>query len=329
MRKIWASYGCIAVTAVVAAVMLAVPVTAGSGEADRTVRVETAAVSKGTVERILALSGRVRYETEYGALAPATGIVAEVYVQPGQRVTAGQALFRMDGTAQEAAVSACLARGESVSAALPVEMNGTAEVLQSATAENLTASQLALEALTVRAQVDGLVQQVNVTSHSGVAAGTLAMALSGEKQQVVVNAALRDAEKLQRGQRASILVRGAQQAMATVESIGAAVTDATTGQVTCEVVLSLDQSLDLPLGAQVEAEVELLRAENVTVVPLQAISETGSVWWVADGRAWETDAAVIAQDEVSAWVALPEGVSVVVNSAKELAQGQRVKEMTP
>lgn len=66
MRKIWASYGCIAVTAVVAAVMLAVPVTAGSGEADRTVRVETAAVSKGTVERILALSGRVRYETEYG-----------------------------------------------------------------------------------------------------------------------------------------------------------------------------------------------------------------------------------------------------------------------
>lgn len=309
--------------------MLAVPVTAGSGEADRTVRVETAAVSKGTVERILALSGRVRYETEYGALAPATGIVAEVYVQPGQRVTAGQALFRMDGTTQEAAVSACLARGESVSAALPVEMNGTAEVLQSATAENLTASQLALEALTVRAQVDGLVQQVNVTSHSGVAAGTLAMALSGEKQQVVVNAALRDAEKLQRGQRASILVQGAQQAMATVESIGAAVTDATTGQVTCEVVLSLDQSLDLPLGAQVEAEVELLRAENVTVVPLQAISETGSVWWVADGRAWETDAAVIAQDEVSAWVALPEGVSVVVNSAKELAQGQRVKEMTP
>lgn len=329
MRKIWASYGCIAVTAVVAAVMLAVPVTAGSGEADRTVRVETAAVSKGTVERILALSGRVRYETEYGALAPATGIVAEVYVQPGQRVTAGQALFRMDGTAQEEAVSACLARGESVSAALPVKMNGTAEVLQSATAENLTASQLALEALTVRAQVDGLVQQVNVTSHSGVAAGTLAMALSGEKQQVVVNAALRDAEKLQRGQRASILVQGAQQAMATVESIGAAVTDATTGQVTCEVVLSLDQSLDLPLGAQVEVEVELLRAENVTVVPLQAISETGSVWWVADGRAWETDAAVIAQDEVSAWVALPEGVSVVVNSAKELAQGQRVKEMTP
>lgn len=329
MRKIWASYGCIAVTAVVAAVMLAVPVTAGSGEADRTVRVETAAVSKGTVERILALSGRVRYETEYGALAPATGIVAEVYVQPGQRVTAGQALFRMDGAAQEAAVSACLARGESVSAALPVEMNGTAEVLQSATAENLTASQLALEALTVRAQVDGLVQQVNVTSHSGVAAGTLAMALSGEKQQVVVNAALRDAEKLQRGQRASILVQGAQQAMATVESIGAAVTDATTGQVTCEVVLSLDQSLDLPLGAQVEAEVELLRAENVTVVPLQAISETGSVWWVAGGRAWETDVAVIAQDEVSAWVALPEGVSVVVNSAKELAQGQRVKEMTP
>lgn len=329
MRKIWASYGCIAVTAVVAAVMLAVPVTAGSGEADRTVRVETAAVSKGPVERILALSGRVRYETEYGALAPATGIVAEVYVQPGQRVTAGQALFRHGWNGPGSGGVRLLGAGRKRicgAAGGNERYRGSSAICHGG---NLTASQLALEALTVRAQVDGLVQQVNITSHSGVAAGTLAMALSGEKQQVVVNAALRDAEKLQRGQRASILVQGAQQAMATVESIGAAVTDATTGQVTCQVVLSLDQSLDLPLGAQVEAEVELLRAENVTVVPLQAISETGSVWWVADGRAWETDAAVIAQDEVSAWVALPEGVSVVVNSAKELAQGQRVKEMTP
>ena len=140
---------------------------------------------------------------------------------------------------------------------------------------------------------------------------------------------LRDAEKLQRGQRAGIWSQGVQQTMATVERIGAAVTDTATGQVTCEVVFSLDQALDLPLGAQVEAEVELLKAENVTVVPLQALSQTGSVWWIADGRAWETDAAVVAQDEVSAWVALPEGVSVVVSSAKELAQGQRVKEMTP
>ncbi len=329
MRKIWASYGCLAVTAAVAAMMIAAPAIAGNSETERTVRVETVTVSRGTVERILALSGRVRYETEYGALAPSTGIVAEVYVRPGERVQAGQALFRMDGTAQEAAVTACLAREEGVSAALPETLHGAAGMLQSATSENLAASQLALEALTVRAQVDGLVQQVHVTSHSGVAAGTLAMALSGGRQQVAVTAALRDAEKLHPGQRASILVQGVEQSMATVESIGAAVTNETTGQVTCEVILSLDQTLDLPLGAQVEAEVELLRAENVTVVPLQAVSETGSIWWIADGRAWETDAAVVAQDEVSAWVALPEGVSVVVDSVQALAQGQRIKEMTP
>ena len=88
MRKLKASYACVAVTALAVAVMLLLP----QSRQEAPIAVQTAQVRLGSVERILALSGRVRYETEYAALAPAAGLVAEVYVSPGERVLAGQPL---------------------------------------------------------------------------------------------------------------------------------------------------------------------------------------------------------------------------------------------
>lgn len=326
MRRTRTTWCCLAVTAVAAALMTLLP---GAGEAPAQ-RVATTRVSLGTVERVLALSGRVRYATEYAALTPVTGRVAEVYVTQGQRVYAGQPLFRMDGEAQEAAVMACLGKQAGTAgmdtAALP---SAAQAYLDTETTQELALSQAALNALTVRAQVDGLVQQVSVTAHSGAAAGSVAMALSGEEQRIAVTAAQRDAEKLQPGQRARILVKGEKQTWATVVSIAPAATDATTGQVTCEVTLSPDESLSLPLGAQVEAEVSLLRAQQVPTVPLTALTPEGGVWWVEDGRAWTAEHAVIAQDEVCAWVALPEGIQVVTSAAEPLTQGIRVKEEAP
>ena len=282
-------------------------------------------------QRILALSGRVRYETEYAALAPAAGLVAEVYVSPGERVLAGQPLFRMDGTMQEAAISARLSVQDiSALSAVPQEWSQTAKSLrEEERADSLALSQAELSALTVRAQVDGLVQQVNVTAHSGVAAGTVAMALSGEEQRVVITAALRDAEKLQAGQHARILSQGEALAEALVERIGPAVTDASTGQVTCEIVLRPDQRLALPLGAQVDAEVMLQHAELVPVLPVTAITQEDALWWVSDGRAWAAEDTVIAMDDASAWVALPEGTAVVVSSDEHLYPGCRVREVQP
>lgn len=99
------------------------------------------------------------------------GLVAEVYVSPGERVLAGQPLFRMDGTMQEAAISARLSVQDiSVLSAVPQEWSQTAQSLrEEERTDSLALSQAELSALTVRAQVDGLVQQVNVTAHSGVA----------------------------------------------------------------------------------------------------------------------------------------------------------------
>lgn len=330
MRKTGASYGCLAVTAAVTAALLFLPSAGAGGRQARVASVETAQVRLGTVERRLALSGRVRYETEYAALSPASGIVAEVYVRQGQHVSAGQPLFRLDGTMQEAAMAACLSQQTSVSADVPEILSHAAQEMRAASAvDSLRASQQALDALTVRAQTDGLVQQVNVTVHSGIAAGSPAVTLSGERQQVIASAALRDAERLTAGQRARILVQGKTQTQAVVQQIGAAATDPVTGQVACQVTLALDEPLSLPLGAQVEAEIELLKADRVTVVPLQAVTGNNTLWWVADGRVWETDADILARDEVAAWIPLPEGTKVVLSADRELYHGQRVKEERP
>lgn len=330
MQKTRASYGCLAVTAAVTAAMMFFPAFRQDGVQDRTACIETAQVCLGTVERTLALSGRVRYETEYAALSPASGLVTEVYVKPGQHVSAGQPLFRLDGTMQEAAMAACLAQQAPVSAAVPEALSYAAQEMRAVSAaDSLRASQQALDALTVRAQIDGLVQQVSVTAHSGIAMGSPAVTLSGEHQQVIASAALRDAERLAVGQRARILVQGKPQTQAAVQHISAASTDPMTGQVTCQVTLSLEEPLPLPLGAQVEAEVELLRAEQVTIVPLQAITADNTLWWIADGRAWETPADVLARDEVAVWVPLPEGTKVVLSADRDLRHGQRVKEARP
>ena len=67
-------------------------------------RVRLAQVEYGDIEQLAMARGAVRYEQEYAAIAPVTGVVAEVYVEPGDRVTAGQPLLRLDASAEEAAL---------------------------------------------------------------------------------------------------------------------------------------------------------------------------------------------------------------------------------
>ena len=202
-----------AVTAAAAALMTALPWAMRAAQpTERTAQVRLCRVEAGRVEQVTAVTGVVRYEAERAAVSPATGLVEAVYVSPGDRVTAGQPLFRLSGDAQELAVSTAVSR-QAESDALPVSVydEAWAGISQAAAWETdtaLTEARLALSALTVRAASDGLVQQVLVTEDGGVAAGDVAVALSGEKQQIQCQAVLRDAEKLQPGMSARILHDG-------------------------------------------------------------------------------------------------------------------------
>ena len=214
MNKVRATAWMAAVTAAAAALMTALPWAMRAAQpTERAAQVRLCRVETGRVEQVTAVTGIVRYEAERAAVSPATGLVEAVYVAPGDRVTAGQPLFRLSGDAQELAVSAAVSR-QAESGALPASAyeGAWAGLSQAAAWETDTAlaeARLALSALTVRAASDGLVQQVLVTEEGGVAAGAVAIALSGESQQIQCQAVLRDAEQLQPGMNARILHDGA------------------------------------------------------------------------------------------------------------------------
>lgn len=281
-------------------------------------RVKTCQVEMGSVEQVLALSGMLRYEMEYGAVSPVNGVVEQLYVKQGDMVRSGQPLFRLNGEVQAMAVSTVLAGQGSLPEMLPAELGSVQ--LQEASAQ--------LECLTVRAAADGIVQQVNISEHGGVMAGTVAVALSGGEQCIQCSVVLRDAEKLQEGMPARILRDDELLTTARVKTIGPAQVSSTTGQTVCQVTLALTEAIDLPLGATVDAEVVLYGEEHVPVLPLQAVTESGTVWWVAEGRGYEIPAELVMADEVNCWVNLPEGISVVCGGETP-EQGQRVKELKP
>lgn len=295
-----------AAAAVVAATALAVGLLLHRGT-DAPLPVQAVRVTRGDVAQTVLLTGAVRYASEYAAVAPWTGIVSQVYVQPGDAVTAGQALFRMDDAAEVSAVSAAL---------------GAASL--SAYAEQAAQARLRLDGLTVRARTDGVVQQVSVSGGSGVAGGAAAVLLTGEEQRILCSAVTRDAAQLRSGMAARILAGGAALCTGRVERIGAAQADPHTGQTVCEVAVIPDQPVQLPLGAAVEAEVILAGASGVTVLPSSALTAEDAVWWIADDRVWHTPVTVPLRYAALCWVSLPEGAQVV-DEPSALTDGQRVE----
>ena len=321
MRKVRVSVWMMAVTAAAASVILALPsVRMSSVMTETPAKVSLLTVENGEIRGTTALRGALRYEQEYAAIAPVTGIVAEVYVSPGERVTKGQALLRMDSTAEAAAVSGAYAAQE---AGAPMEFD-----LTGLTEAALSEKQAMLEAMTLRAAADGRVIDVTVGQYSGVLAGNPAVLLCGEEQQIICTVSVSDAAEISPGMRARVTARGEEACNASVMHVGAAQVDALTGQTVCEVMLRPDSQIDLPIGSPVEAEIERFACADVTILPLTALSADGTVWVVSDERCWEVAAAVVAQDDLHCWIVLPEGTTVV-DRPQGLIEGQRIREVSP
>lgn len=286
-------------TAALAAVMAARPQGAAPVEA----RIVT--VSIGNVAVTVGLTGRLAYAQEYPALSTLPGQVAEVYVEPGQLVKAGQALVRLDGSAAEQAASAFAAQASD-------------DALQ----QQLRAL---LQGTIIRAPEDGFVRQVLVAEHGVVGAGEAVALLSGSGQVIRCAVVERDARELRTGMEAVLLANGEELGRAYVESIGAVTAETSTGRLVCEVTLTPHMTLALPMGASVEVDVILQERRSVPVLPVEAVTERNTLWWVHDGICTEIPAEIVLSDEMYMMVPLAEGTAVAIG---EFTEGQPVREAT-
>lgn len=263
-------------------------------------------VQRGDVHQVAAMTGRLVYADERIVYAQSSGAVSRICVETGQRVAAGQELLRMETETQEDMLSAWFANTQALS-------------------ENVVtdAAQQAVERSVIRAVEDSVVRQILVEDGMTIAAGTPVMRLTSSRQEISCLTAEADAEKLSVGMWAWISVGGEDCGFAEIISIGEAQTDAESGIVVVPVTLLPQQHLDDPEYTAVDVDVYLAGSDDVQTLPVEAITEQDTVWWVSEGRCTEISAGVVMMDEMLAWVSLPEGMAVAVGSFQE---GQRVVE---
>lgn len=276
--------------------------------ADEPVQARFAAVERGDVRQVLALEGRLTYSDPQYIMAKGAGIVTQVCVQKGQRVAAGEALIRFDGSAQEQLASVLAAQTELLSNTIPAQV-----------AEGILPAHQSV----IRAQDACTVRQVYVGEDALVTAGTPVALVSSSRQEINCHAAALDAGIISPGMWAWLSSDGEALGTALVESVSEAQADPLTGIPFSEVTLRPEQHIDLPEDAAVDVDIYLAGSDNALSLPLEAITERDTVWWVSDGRCTEIPAQIIMADEMRAWVNLPEGITVALG---EFTEGQRITE---
>ena len=123
-----------------------------------------------------------------------------------------------------------------------------------------------------------------------------------------------------------LTVEGEELCIAAVESVGERKADILTGMEIQEIVLIPEKEIEMAEYAAVDADVYLAGSDDVLSLPLRAITERDTVWWVNEERCTEIPAQIVLHDEMRAWVHLPEGMTVAIGEFKE---GQRIKEVCP
>lgn len=290
------------VLAVTAAAVLAMMLFRGGGEA--AVQVRMAQVTRGSVRQVAALTGRIAYQDETLVYSAAPGLVDAVLVEPGDRVAKGQALIRLDTQGYDRIVSAWLSAGETLNAAVAED------------------AALLMDATVVRAPANATVRQVLTAQSAIVSAGEPVLLLSSTEQLIVCSASETDARDVREGMEVMLSIDGGEVGRAEVAQVGDVTADVLTGRMVCAITLTPDAPLDLPGGAAVDADVLLAGRDDVTILPAEAVTERGTVWWVHEGRCTEIPAKIVLSDEMNVWVSLPEGLTVAVG---EFEEGQRVE----
>lgn len=273
---------------------------------EKSVPARIAVVERADVQQVVALAGRLTYADLQYMYADDYGKVVDVYVQEGQRLSAGEAIVRLSGTAKEQLIPVLSAQAEYMDRILP-NIDGQTSRLETA----------------VRVRSDCTVRRVFVEKNTTVTAGMPVAQVSSNEQKINCDVVMIDAEKVKPGMWAWISADGVALGKAVVESIEEPQADPITGRVTANMILVPQQHIELPEGAALEVDIYLAGSTDVLTLPMEAITERETVWWVCEGRCTEIPAEIVLADEMRAWVRLPEGILVAIG---EFTEGQRIVE---
>lgn len=256
-------------------------------------------VDRGEVIQIVALGGQLTYSDQHYLYANQNGLVESIHAIEGQRMATGQEFIRLTGQPYELAAATYLSFTDIVPTALDTSSTGV-----------------------IRCMDDCTVRQILVKENTPVMAGTPVARVSSNRQEIVCQAAAIDAERLYEGMWAWISHNGESAGIATITAVSQTQSDDHTVIASKIVTLQPESHLDLPEGATIDVDVYCAGSNSVPSLPLEAITERGTVWWVNEDRCIEIPAQIVLSDEMRAWVALPEGLTIAIG---EFEEGQIVR----
>jgi RND family efflux transporter MFP subunit len=316
----------------------------------RTPVVHVTRVERQTMSNRVFATGTVRPTQRQVVMASSLPApIEQIRVNPGDHVRKGQVLLTCQNETQLAALEAARTAVQnaqqtydqakqqynSVPPGLQPQFKGTMDQASTALAQakvQLSQAQAAYDATIVRAQFAGTVIDVNPSGIASDGTAAAVVEVVGPVKQVVTSISEVDAVHIHSGMTATLSSdaypnrtwRG------TVERVAEFATTAQSGSGQVEVDVSTPPNFPLPDGYQVDLRIASATRQRVTVVPYDALVQSGggyAVYVYHDGRVHKVGVKLGLTSDIQVEVThgVRPGNEVVVNPPSYLRDGEAVR----
>ena len=304
MRKVIVSMVCILGTLLVIQPMI------GNANPVDYAEAKIVLTERADVYQTIGLQGQLSFADERYILSSVTGFISDICVEEGQRVAEAEALVRFGGSRQDSVISAFATEYEHIKGHVDFNREWAEEIM---------------EQTVQRADAAYTIRQIMFQQTGGqVVAGTPLFRVSGTEQEVRCVAATADAEHIKPDMWGWISAEGVRLCEAVVKDVKKSSDETDGSKIVYMITLKPTQCINYDEGTAVQVDIYMNGSNDVVSLPIEAITESETVWWVSDeGMCTEIPARIILCDEYRAWVDLPEGLQIAVG---EYTEGQRVVE---
>jgi membrane fusion protein (multidrug efflux system) len=249
------------------------------------VLVHVTKLRKGSLPKVVTVFGKVEATSaaRKDLAAPATAVVENIFVKPGQEVKSGTALIRFGATPETAAAykkavsalnnaSGLLQRNEALLAQHLATHQQVADAQKAVTDAQASLTALSAEGAstprTLSAPYDGVVSSISVTPGAIVNAGAALLTIVGTNRLVLrAGAVSEQADEIKKGDTANVSALGGRHTATGTVLLRGSIVDPTTGLVPVEI--SLPEG-DFLVGQTAQAKIITGSVEGY-VVPHEAV----------------------------------------------------------